>query len=321
MPIDPKRLTELRKRKRLNRVQLADKARLSQRQIVRLESEVLPRSTARDRTVNNLAKALDVEPGVLTGEMPMPTASERLPDQLGPSRQVSAWVQPEVGLAYALIKRRYGVNLTTLVNAAPLMFVLLAENSFVWRREKLKEVEEATERLDSSGSRHLRHTYVGAGRANEGTYVERRSIEMRDLFGEGVFKDLLEQGYGAGSTNPFAEFLCDLAAKIDDQHIVQVDANGWIQDRGALKNFPAFTVCDGDLDRFTGGSERLNLALRIGYVRVDHIPEELLTDDAAERRRQWLEQQLEELPEKRKELFEGLLSLDLSVAEGEGPDS
>ena len=321
MSIDPKRLTELRKRKRLNRVQLADKARLSQRQIARLESEVLPRSTARDRTVNNLAKALDVEPGVLTGEMSMPTANERLPDQLGPSRQVSAWVQPEVGLAYALIKRRYGVNLTTLVNAAPLMFVLLAENSFVWRREKLKEVEEATERLDSSGSRHLRHTYVGAGRANEGTYVERRSIEMRDLFGEDIFKDLLEQGYEADSTNPFAEFLCDIAARIDDQDIVQVDANGWIQDRGALKNFPEFTVCNGDLDRFTGGSERLNLALRIGYVRVDHIPEELLTDDAAERRRQWLEHQLEELPEKRKELFEGLLSLDLSVAEGEGPDS
>ena len=321
MTIDPKRLTELRKRKRLNRVQLAEKARLSQRQIARLENEVLPRSTARDRTVNNLANALDVEPGVLTGEMPMPTAGERLPDQLGTSRQVSAWVQPKVGLAYALIKRRYGVSLTTLVNAAPLMFALLAEGSFLWRREKLKEVEEATERLDNSGARHLLSTHVAAGRIDQGAWVERRSIESRDLFGEAVFKDLLEQGYDVGGTNPFAEYLFDLAAKIDDRDIVDVEADGWIQDRGALKNFPEFSICNGDVDRFTGGSNRLVFALRMGYLRVDHIPEKLLTDEAAEGRRQWLDQQFEELPEKLREVVEELLSLDLGSSEADGEEA
>ena len=319
MPIDPNRLRELRKRKRLNRVQLAEKARLSQRQITRLESEASAGSTARDQTVNSLAEALGVEPGVLTGDMPLPGAPPHRED--GRSRQVSAWVQPEVGLAYTLIKRRYGVSLTTLVNAAPLMFVLLAEGSFVWRREKLKEVEEATERLDSSGSRHLLSTHVGAGRIDEGAWIERRSIESRDLFGEAVFKDLLEQGYDVGGTNPFAEYLCDLAAKIGDRDIVDVEAGEWIEDRGALKNFPEFTICWGDVDRFTGGSERLKLALRLGFLRVDHIPGEFLADDAAEGRRQWLDQQLEELPVKAREVLEGLLSFDLGSSEAAGEEA
>ena len=319
MSIDPKRLRALRKRGRLSRAQLADKAKVSLRQIARLESETSTGSTARDRTVNNLAEVLGVEPGVLTGEMPLPVAPPHRED--GQSRQVSAWVQPEIGLAYALIKRRYGVSLTTLVNAAPLMFVLLAEGSFVWRREKLKEVEEATERLDNSGSRHLLSTHVGAGRSDQGAWIERHSIESRDLFGEAVFKDLLEQGYDVGGTNPFAEYLRGLAAKIDDRDIVDVEADGWINDRGALRNFPEFTICNGDVDRFTGGSNKLNVALLFGFLRVDHIPEELLTDDVAEERRQWLDQQFEELPEKLREIVEGFLSLDFGTSEADGEEA
>ena len=309
---------ELRKRKRLNQTQLATRAKISPRQIARLESEVSAGRTARDRTINNLAEALDVEPVVLTGEMPMPAASARSSREGGPSRhrQVSAWVHPNVGLAYTLIKRRYDVSLTTLVNAAPLMFVLLAEGSFAWRREKLMEVEEATERLDSSGSRHLLSTFVGAGRAADGAYAERQSIESRNLFGEDVLEYLVEDGFPPASTNPFAEYLCELAAKIDDQDIVDVAAD--IADRGALKNFPEFRICNGDVDKFTAGSERLNLALRVGFLRVDHMPEELLTDEAAEARQQWLERQFEELPEKAREALEELIDLDLGPSEADG---
>ena len=315
MPVDPKRLTELRKRKGLSQTQLATRAKISPRQIARIEREAAAASTARDKTLNNLAKALDVEPNVLAGEMPMPAASTASPH--GRLRQVSAWVLPHVGLAYTLVMRRYGVSLTTLVNIAPLMFVLLAEGSFAWRREKLKEVEEATERLNSSGSRHLLSTFGGADRAARGEDAERQSIESRNLFGEDVLEYLVEDGFPFPSTNPFAEYLCDLAAKIDDQDIVDVVADGWIADRGALKNFPEFTICNGDMDKFTAGSERLKLALRVGFLRVDHMPEELLTDEAAEARQQWLERQLEELPEKAREALEGLIGLDLGPSEAD----
>ena len=323
MRINPSQLTALRKRKGLSQTQLSTRAKISSRQLARLErSEVSAGRTARDRTINNLAEALDVEPGVLTGEMPMPEASARSSREGGPSRhrQVSAWVHPNVGLAYTLIKRRYGVSLTTLVNAAPLMFVLLAEGSFAWRREKLKEVEEATERLNNSGSQHLLSTFGGADRAANGASAERQSIESRNLFGEDVLECLVEDGFPFASTNPFAEYLSDLAVKIDDQDIVDVATVGWIADRGALKNFPEFRICNGDMDKFTGGSERLELALRIGFLRVDHMPEELLTDETAEARQQWLERQLEELPEKAREALEGLIALDLGTSEADAEE-
>ena len=320
MPIDPKRLTRLRKREGLNQTQLATRAKISPRQIARIESEASSGSTARDSTVNKLAEALDVEPSVLTGEMPMPAASARSYREGGPSRQVSAWVQPDVGLAYALIKRRYGVSLTTLVNAAPLMFVLLAEGSFAWRREKLKEVREAAKRLESSGSRHMLSTFGGADRAANGASAEWQSIESRNLFGDDVLEYLVEDGFPFASTNPFAEYLSDLAAKIDDRDIVDVATDGWIPDRGALRNFPEFRICNGDVDRFTAGSERLKLALRMGFLRVDHMPEELLTDEAAEARQQWLERQIEALPEKAREVLEGLIDLDLGPSEADGDE-
>ena len=183
MPIDPKRLKELRKRKRLSRAELADKSRISERQIARLESGAAAKSKARDKTVNDLARVLGVEPGVLTGETMMPQASASPLGEGGRSRQVSAQLLSEVSLAYALLKKRYGVSLTTLVNAAPLMFVLLAEGSFVWRREKLKEAEDAAARLRDFQSAYMAFQ-LAAGYTEQGAMVEEESIEKRDLFGE-----------------------------------------------------------------------------------------------------------------------------------------
>ena len=81
-----------------------------------------------------------------------------------------------------------------------------------------------------------------------------------------------------------------------------------------------YRFCNGDVDKFIGGSERLKWALRMGFLRVDHMPEELLTDEAAEARQQWLEGRLEELPEKARGALEGLVALDLGPSEADGEE-
>ena len=325
MPIDPKRLTELRKRMRLSRAQLAEKSRISERQIARLESGGATKSKVRDRTVNELARTLGVDPGVLTGEMPMPTANMSPYREDGVSRQVSAQLRPEVSLAYALLKKRYGVNLTTLVNAAPLLFVLAAENSFVWRRENLKEAQETAVRLRRLGPAY--HTFqLAAGYTEDGASVEQGSIKRRDLFGEIVREHAREiHGLdGVDDSNPFAEFLRGLGEKVDNPDIVEV--REFVYDRGTLKNFPEFTICNGDVDEFTGADKRLNLALRLGLLRVDNMPEELLVDDAIDRRREWLEERLDEwfaeLTVEHVEFWKDLLSraTEYAKAEGEGAE-
>ena len=139
MQIDPARLRSLREKKKLSRLQLEKQSGVTERTIQRLERDPHP---SRKNTLNRLAKALGVEPGVLTGELPLPEFDKA--SALDPERvQIGAQVVPKVRLAFDLIKRRYGVSATEIINMAPLFFALLAEGSLAWRREKIEEAEEA----------------------------------------------------------------------------------------------------------------------------------------------------------------------------------
>ena len=315
MPIDPNRLTELRNRQGLSKAELAAKSKITQRQIARLEDDAAAASTPRQRTVNELAKALGVEPGVLTGEMAMPEAPVKTPP--GVPRQVSAWLWPETSLACALIGRRYGVNLTTLVNAAPFLFVLLAESSFVWRKERLKEVEETMKALEGLASGYRRFP-AGIRNVEEGVRRERESIKKGDLFGEDVTEHSLEYGLGHDpyECNPFADYLRDLAGNIGNRDIVAAsEGEDSIYERGPLKGFPQISIWDEDLRKLACGCKRLESALRLG-LRIGHMPEPLLTADVADDRREWLEQQIEEqFPQELKNLLD--LSIDLTDSDGE----
>ncbi|MDE2725931.1 MAG: helix-turn-helix transcriptional regulator, partial [Gemmatimonadota bacterium] len=189
MKIDPDRLRSLRKKQKLSLVKLAEKTRrvnppgITEKTIQRLEAPSQQNTTVREHTIESLVKALNVEPGVLTGDLPLPESDDTPADN--PDRvQIGAQIAPKTRLAYDLIKRRYGVNVTEIINMAPLFFTLLAEGSLAWRQEKLKEVEEAYDHLMqidgfwSGGGAYIEHGM------NEGTFVEEESIDKADLFGE-----------------------------------------------------------------------------------------------------------------------------------------
>ena len=190
MKIDPDRLRELRKRKGFTRAQLATKSSISQRQITRLESDTEAAGKVRERTVNELAKALAVEPGVLTGEVSLPAAAESPHRESSSMRQVGTPLMPKANLDYALVTRRYGVSIATLIHAAPLMFMLLAEGSFLWRREKMKDARYAGELLFKLAPANFYY----AGASNEvdlAIDADRRSVEQREIFGESVLEELV----------------------------------------------------------------------------------------------------------------------------------
>ena len=100
--------------------------------------------------MERLAKALQLAPGVLTGELPLPqTGKTPAPEQ---RVQVNAEIAPKARLAYDLVKSRYCVSATEIINMAPLLFSLLAEGSLGWRRRKLDEASEAIGCLEEVGS-------------------------------------------------------------------------------------------------------------------------------------------------------------------------
>lgn len=294
MPLDTNRLRVLRAQRGLSQAELADKAKLSKRQVQRLESDADATLEPRDRTVRLLAGALRVQPGVLLGELPMPNLKQRPDASSGQRTQVSALLLPEIRLAYALIKRRYGVKPTTLFNAAPLLFVLLAESSLLWRKEKMQEVDQATNRLRElqQASRHGHLSFVNAVyEVEEGSSAEEESIDQKDIFGRNVGETAFEFGYDRSTNNPFADYLRELAVTIDDPEIVQLF--DWVN-YGPLEDFPGFKVWERELDTIAAGSWKAAFALEKGYARVSDIPDELMSDEAAPQRAAWLEQRLPE---------------------------
>lgn len=285
MKIDSDRLSSLRKKQKLTRSQLAKRSGITPRTILRLENKPQQCRKSREDTLNLLAKALGVEPGVLTGELPLPESgkapeSERV--------QIGAQIAPKTRLAYDLIKRRYGVSATEVINVAPLFFALLAEGSLAWRRKKLEEMNGALDRLE-----HIDGFWRGKGLAFDVTLTsvpeaieaEENSIAKADLFGEHLLGDLDYYDLDPSIDNPFASYLRQLKAELDITGVVDVDS-GDLRFGSPLK-FPDYDICRDELDGIANGSASAKVALETGHVRISEIPEELMAEDAGEKRANW----------------------------------
>ena len=297
MHISPDRLRELRRVKNWSREKLAQNSKISLRQINRLEKPSTSPRKSRENTLGRLARALDIEVGVLTGELPMPEPSPtKTPGEREPTK-MSINLLPASQLAYELIERRYGVNRTTICNLAPLLFTLLAEGSLSWRRKNLAEIHEAADRLESIGrpGGHLSFAFAGQWQRDESADSELESIERNDLFGRDANGATYDLGYSPSRHNPFADYLREFATRIAKPEVVSVD-NDTLEEFGALEHFPHYWVCHEDLQRIAGESDSAVVALRLGHARLRDIPDDLWAEDATERRTRWLEEQVPPTP-------------------------
>ena len=268
MKIDPERLSSLRKKKGLTQAQLARMSKINPRTIRRLEKEPSRCEETREDTLARLAEALGVEPGVLTGELPNSTSGKEPHAESGRVR-ISAQVSPKTRLAYDLVRRRYGVSATEIINIAPLLFALLAEGSLKWRREKLTEVDEAIGRIENPSAL-----------LDLGELIEREewSLDNADVLGvqreEHITGHLLPY-------NPFAQYLHELdrlAVGDDPVHSSRMRIH--------------YRICAEELSWITNGSMRARMCLETGHARVSEIPDELMAEGAGEERARWLEERM-----------------------------
>ncbi len=294
MKIDSERLRTLRMGKSLSRPQLAKRSGVTERTIQRLENEPQKSRKNREDTLNRLSKALGVEPGVLTGEVPLPEYNNALAADRE-RVQIGAQVAPRTRLAYDLIKRRYGVSATEIINMAPLFFTLLAEGSLAHRRERLQEADEIIDRLEAID-------YDGRfvdtlGLAGRDSTEESSSIDKEEIF---------SQAFDTSNSNQFASYLYKLTADLEIPGVVQVTDLGNLH-FGRPMVHPDYDICRDELDRLANGSAKAKGALETGHVRVSQIPEELMKEDAGEERENWLKSKLpnfyKELSEEDWEIF------------------
>ena len=309
MKIDPDRLRSLRKKQKLSLVKLAKKTKrlnppgITEKTIQRLEAPSQQNTTVREHTIESLVKALNVEPGVLTGDLPLPESDDTPADN--PDRvQIGAQIAPKTRLAYDLIKRRYGVNVTDIINMAPLFFVLLAEGSLAWRREKLDEAKETYGHLmQVDGFWNGGFGYCEEPR-DEGIEREEDSITKADLFGDHLFfndsnYDFPIRPFDSTKNNPFIHYLRKLAKELAISAVVDVDSG--VLSLASNFKFPYYDICSKELDHIANGSPIARMCLETGCARLSEIPDELMAEDASEKRAKWLEEKLPDILEQDKE--------------------
>ena len=275
--IRPDQLQALRKQRGLSLEQLAEQSRVGKRTIQRIEKGEV--RTPRGHTAKQLARALGVKPAELAEE-PRPGGNPvRVQDVL----MRGTWLQ------YELIERRFGVRFREVIEMAPLMFALLAEQSLPWRREQLGQIEDALDvALKLADADRLRFV-----RRIDETRDE-LSLEGDAIFGRKLFRDPMEDVEDFNyiepreAVNPFADYLRHLAAEVEDERVSVYGAGA------LLPKVPSYSVYEDDLRRIVGGSERARNALKNGLVTIADIPDELLAEDAPEERAAWIESRASE---------------------------
>lgn len=145
--LNPKALKQLRKKRGLSHDKLADKAKIGRRRLIELEKETTEFHEMRDGNFADLCRALSATPAQLRGEEPI---TDPMPANYVTLRSKITTVAQ---MNYDLISAQYGVESDQIVQLAPLMFAILIEDSFKWRREQLelrKQVIELQEKLQQT---------------------------------------------------------------------------------------------------------------------------------------------------------------------------
>jgi transcriptional regulator with XRE-family HTH domain len=296
----PDRLRYLRLVHKLSQHDLAAKAGLSKTSIYRLETGRQP--GRRQRTIDGLAKALNVDAGVLTGELPLPALRSGTPEDADTGQyQINVRVDGAVRNAFQLAAQRYRVPMARIVELAPFLFVLAAESSLERRGAKLAELEALFKREEElqPGFPHLPLIVVPNFEAKDALIAESESIEARDILASGLPDDIfdrfrhVEREYDEGVHNPFVLHLREAASAGAGGASIQYF------DRSAAH----FSVCREDAMTIAGGDRKLAERIMQGWAMLHEMPRELASDDAAEARIAWLNEKVVEQEARLAELY------------------
>ena len=338
--IHPKRLKDLRTRKKLSRSKLAERSGISERQISRIENSKTE-VPVRMNTMIKLASALGVNAETLLDD---PTTLDPLPVPPSQDVQLSIKISSQVRLAYDLVKHRYGPSQKDIIKLAPLLFVLLAEGSLAWRRQWLEETKAVKERLEQlTGEREGFYTEEQDVDWDESFKAEQESIERNELLGDETLEGRGHWQHWDGIKNPFLDYVTRFSKELDLSGII----NSWghevqdminsefgpginlierinqkqrqlerptksgfipIPDRYRPKSDDFlrdiffefldgeiifnYLICQDELVEISGNSLGALLALVRGDVRLPEIPGELMTEQAKDKRVEWLESRM-----------------------------
>jgi len=321
-PIHPSAIRAFRERKSWTQEQLAKAAKVSSPTIKRIEGKKDGMYAANTKKAEAIGGALGVSLADLA-DAPSPEADREEQLRKFGYRRLSTMVDAETAIAFNMVQHIYGIPIKSQIVMAPLFMAILAEGSLAWRRKRVAEIEEAAHNLQVLAGGHLSFANV-AQRAEDGATAERKSIEMKDLFGAHVCDEAFEFGYDPSVNNPFADYLAALAEDVKAHTVTLEKDAGW----KTSERFPNYTIGADLIADITAGDPDAKYALMRGHVRIKNLPPDLRDPDRDAERVAWMIAKIpaEEMAERKaeQEAFQAefgsdfLSDLDTSAVTEEG---
>jgi len=191
--------------------------------------------------------------------------------------------------ALSLVALRYRIHRDHIVEVAPLLFFLAAEQSLQVRKKRLAQVRDAEATLFDI-QRQIQHLPPRLPGDPAALSAEQKSIEARDLFGAEVFKNAprFQRSFGddfdEATHNPFAVFLRAaleaVGASAEEVEAVQWDGE-W---------FPNYQICTEQAELVVGRDEEAVLAILTGFAALHEMPK-----GSPEERAEWARVQQDKL--------------------------
>ncbi len=269
--INPATVKSLRERKGWTQEQLVRRLgnRLTKRHLQRIESQAgkLTEVAVNANTLEELAHAFRVKSGVL--RTPLDQERPRIDDkrvQKPIDLPVSAWVKLE------LVQAAYALDVETIIELAPLMFVFHAESSLRERRERLAERRRFLALFDLAAKHD--DALPDSFERLMGRYLdeEEASIRRRDVVGRFLDPDGVSDGLP--EMDPFTEYWQRLSKGFSDPDNLEVDPSPPSLGSDATRwKPPGFSVCTDWLRELTGADPQLVEAIHSRRIVIDEIPE------------------------------------------------
>lgn len=266
-PISPDRLKELRSRNRLRQGELAQRSGISKDTISRLERGVLPGN--RKHTIDQLSKALEVPPGVLTGELPLPDAGKGRRRES--RRQAQVKVSGNALNALFLVARRYNVPMIRIIEIAPILFALAAEESLEMRRENLEKMKAYYEGFFPMN--HVSTILKSKENADIVFDLESSLIEKKD-----VMSIINDPEHDHILHAPFENYIQNKLLYTEEEIML------WeFNNKGVL-----YDICSKEISDIVDGDASAKEAIWFGDVMLSEVPRHLWQDDTSAERLAWI---------------------------------
>lgn len=305
--INPLILQRQRKKLGLSLEDLERRSGIDKGTIYRIEAGK-PGRNARN-TIDKLANALKCTPDELvTTKVDDQDAKDTV---LYPRSQLNIRISNEGRNALAFVAQRYGVRSIDIVEIAPLLFHLVAEESLALRRDCLERLRTAREAVSSMHASfpHITERLINDWQAEELELAEERSIAKRDLRGEllGIDETLYDVrplNYDEGDRNPFVMHLRDRLREVGGYAELDAWYDGWS---------PRYLVGRDEAAAYFNGDEDVAEYVLNGVIGLHEIPKDLRGADTAEARLVWAQERIAEARARQVDLLETIDIKDIKL--------